>query len=295
MLSALPLATRWVLTCLITLGGLSTFAQPTGTTCPDDITIVAAADSCGATTLAYDFTNGTSGTTTECAVNITVTDETAPTLVCLTDTTVALNAMGTAGVTAAELAGGMEVEDIDVLANMDDMFAPGFFSDQNRPAGDYFPSDVTVTTTWEVLNRAVAGFPQTGLSDPNKLAWNTSEGTTGNTVSFSFAAPISQVSFLIAASDAAGDPAPTTVTATAFDAQGGQLEQITESTSITAITVAFSATNISRIEVLTERTNSLVHAGCLDNLRYTRPSSGELVATDTATTTSPVTLTRAVH
>jgi hypothetical protein len=149
--------------------------------------------------------------------------------------------------------------------NFDGLFASTSFSGQTTPTNDYSDGFVSFSGSgdWEVLNQAT--FSVTGLSDPNKLAWNTNE--TGTTEEISFASPVVFASFLIGIS---GAPEP--ITATSFDENDVELESISFTGTSVAQEVSFSTGAISRIEIVVADGSA---GGCLDNLYYITPTDSK--------------------
>ncbi len=188
----------------------------------------------------------------ECANDIT-----DPMISCVADTTLALDSLGMASLTIESLLdAGAAGPVTSSTVNFDGMFAPPTFGEQNTPNDDYSDGNLTFTnTTWEVLN--VTSFTVTGLSAPNKLAYN---GGTSAGVTLNFASPASELSFLAAGSATA---VTGTMTATAFDAMDAELEVITMVLTSAAQSFDFTSADISRVEVTVT-----AGAGCLDDITY---------------------------
>ncbi|MEM8585331.1 MAG: hypothetical protein AAGF87_13715, partial [Bacteroidota bacterium] len=200
---------------------------------------------------------------TSCVSIVSVLDTTAPVVLCQNDT-VYLDESGNGSTSLEEV---LVPGDLTAsrLINFDGLFAPGLFGDQDRPTNDYSNGDIDFENNdgeWEVLNNESFG-PPTGLSDPNKWAWNAGTGNTSAAMNFIF--PASNVSFLVAA----GEEVDFDFTAEAFDGMGNSLEVITISMVPTsAVTVSFSASEISRIELLAASNGGEFNAGCVDDVSY---------------------------
>ncbi|MEL7377072.1 MAG: discoidin domain-containing protein, partial [Bacteroidota bacterium] len=197
-------------------------------------------------------------TATACTVDVFVEDNLGPVVLCQNDT-VYLDESGNGSTSLEEvLVPGLTPGLID----FDGMSAPGSFSAQNLPTNDYSNGDVDFENDqWEVLNSNSFG-PPSGLSDPNKWAWNAGNGSTS--AAMNFISPASNVSFLVAA----GQEVDFDFTAEAFDEMNNSLEIVTVAMVPTsAVTVSFSVDGISRIELLAE-SNGGGNAGCIDDVAY---------------------------
>ncbi len=222
--------------------------NPNGGSCVIQVTLVDDTDNC---------TRGGCGN-----------DQEPPTVSCITDTVLVLDGNGMASLLIEDLlAEGTTTTGDMSLVNFDGMFAPEFFVEQDTPSDDYSDGNLTFTnTTWEVLDQAT--FPITGISEPNKLAWNT-DGITGDAVTLNFAQPASNVTFVIGmvSVNTATEDAAAEVTAEAFGSGGSSLETVVVPGRQAAETVTFSATGIDSI-VVTATLPGSPHAGCLDDITY---------------------------
>ena len=151
------------------------------------------------------------------------------------------------------------------------MFAPTTFASQNTPSNDYSNDGLTfdgsgVANGWEVLD--LISFPVTGLSDPNKLAWNTV--TTVNTEALNFSPAASGISFKIGMGTGAGS----TITFNVYNSANALIETQSPVVGNAAVTVVIASSDVARIEITAPASS----AGCIDDLVY-----GQAGGTGTAT------------